>query len=137
MSQGESLPPCLYATFRYRDGLKMMDWLCVAFGFSVRAKYLKGDELGHGELALGDSVIMLGQVSDDEFGAVVGTPGPSGGKSIYIAVSDIQAAHDRAKAAGAKILQPLVDREYGSREFRCADPEGNVWSFGTYRPEAP
>ncbi|TIL55186.1 MAG: glyoxalase, partial [Mesorhizobium sp.] len=34
------------------------------------------------------------------------------------------------------ILQELIDRDYGSREFICCDPEGNVWSFGTYWPKA-
>ena len=42
----------------------------------------------------------------------------------------------RAKAAGAKILEEPIDRDYGSRDFICADPEGNVWSFGTYQPKA-
>ena len=42
----------------------------------------------------------------------------------------------RAKAAGAKILEEPTDRDYGSRDFICADPEGNIWSFGTYWPKA-
>jgi uncharacterized glyoxalase superfamily protein PhnB len=37
-------------------------------------------------------------------------------------------------AAGAKIVYPLTDQDYGSREFSAKDPGGNVWSFGTYRP---
>ena len=35
-----------------------------------------------------------------------------------------------------EILEELTDRDYGSREFICRDPEGNVWSFGTYWPKA-
>ncbi|TGV78109.1 glyoxalase, partial [Mesorhizobium sp. M00.F.Ca.ET.158.01.1.1] len=38
--------------------------------------------------------------------------------------------------AGATIIQELTNRDYGSREFICRDPEGNVWSFGTYWPKA-
>ena len=42
----------------------------------------------------------------------------------------------RAEAAGAEILEGLTDRGYGSREFICRDPEGNVWSLGTYWPKS-
>jgi uncharacterized glyoxalase superfamily protein PhnB len=38
-------------------------------------------------------------------------------------------------AAGAEVLQPLHDTDYGSRDFAVRDPEGNRWSFGTYRGE--
>ncbi|TIO54779.1 MAG: glyoxalase, partial [Mesorhizobium sp.] len=51
-------------------------------------------------------------------------------------VDDADAAYAKAKKAGARITQELVDRDYGSREFICLDPEGNVWSFGTYWPKA-
>lgn len=41
----------------------------------------------------------------------------------------------RARRADAEIVRPLADTDYGSREFMSRDPEGNIWSFGTYRPE--
>jgi uncharacterized glyoxalase superfamily protein PhnB len=113
----------------------MIDWLQNAFGFTLRARYGEGDEVHHAELALGSSIIMIGQVRDDKFGSMVGEPGGSGGKSIYIAVRDADAAFEKARAAGAVILEGPVDREYGSREFICRDPEGNVWCFGTYWPK--
>ncbi len=78
-------------------------------------------------------------MGDDQHKArlpVVRRPGENGGKSVYIAVDDTDVAHERAKAAGAKILGEPTDRDYGSRDFICADPEGNVWSFGTYWPKA-
>jgi uncharacterized glyoxalase superfamily protein PhnB len=114
----------------------MIDWLCEAFGFTVRVRYGEGDEVHHAELALGSSMIMLGQVRDDAYGQMVGAAGSPGGKSVYVAVDDTDAAFARAKAAGARILEEPVDRDYGSRDFICADPEGNVWSFGTYWPKA-
>jgi uncharacterized glyoxalase superfamily protein PhnB len=67
---------------------------------------------------------------------MVGAPGSDGGKSIYIAVDDADAAYERAKACGAAILEEPVDRDYGSREFICRDPEGNVWCLGTYWPKS-
>jgi uncharacterized glyoxalase superfamily protein PhnB len=127
--------PRVYATFRYRDAAKMIDWLCRAFGFTVRVRYGEGDDVKHAELALGSSMIMIGHTRDDAYGRMVGAPG-GGGRSTYIAVDDTDAAFARAKAAGATILEEPVDRDYGSRDFICADPEGNVWSFGTYWPKA-
>jgi uncharacterized glyoxalase superfamily protein PhnB len=129
--------PRIYPTFRYRDAPKMIDWLRDAFGFSVRAKYMDGDKVGHAELAFGSSIIMIGSVRDDGYGEIVGAPGrDNAGKSTYVAVADADAVYATAKAAGATILEGLTDRSYGSREFICADPEGHVWSFGTYWPKA-
>lgn len=52
-------------------------------------------------------------------------------------MSDIEAVHARAKAAGAKMLLGLEDRGYGGKAFTCADPEGHVWHVGTFDPWAP
>ena len=72
---------------------------------------------------------------DDAHGAIVGGPGPDGGKALYVAVHDVDALHDRVAASGVRIEGRLVDRDYGSREFVCRDPEGNLWCFGTYWPK--
>jgi uncharacterized glyoxalase superfamily protein PhnB len=128
--------PRLYPALRYRNAASMIDWLGEAFGFSVRARYGEGDVVHHAELIFGSSMIMLGTARDDAYGKTVGAPGSGGGKSIYVAVDDADAAYVRAKKAGAEILEELTDRDYGSREFICRDPEGNVWSFGTYWPNA-
>jgi uncharacterized glyoxalase superfamily protein PhnB len=126
--------PRIYPTFRYRNAAKMIDWLCDAFGFTVQARYGDGGDVHHAQLALGSSMIMLGNVRDDAYGKMVGGPAP-GGKSTYVAVEDTDALYERAKAEGATILEEPADRDYGNREFICADPEGNVWSFGTYWPK--
>ncbi|MGE3307614.1 MAG: VOC family protein [Rhizobiaceae bacterium] len=129
--------PRLYPTFRYRDAAKMIDWLQAAFGFRLHAKHLDGDKVAHAQMSFGSSMIMLGSVRDDEWGRTVGAPGQgNAGKSVYIAVDDADALYARANRAGARIIEEPTDRDYGSREFICADPEGNVWSFGTYWPKA-
>ena len=128
--------PRLYPALRYKNAGKMIDWLCAAFGFEVRSRYGDGYIVHHAELVFGSSMIMLGTTRSDDYGKMVGEPGSGGGKSIYVAVGDADAAHARAKKAGATIIQELTDRDYGSREFICRDPEGNVWSFGTYWPKA-
>ncbi|OCC00611.1 glyoxalase [Labrys sp. WJW] len=128
--------PRIYPTLRYNNAGAMIDWLQQAFGFTLHVRYGEGDSVDHAQLALGSSMIMIGSTRDDGFCKIVGSPGPGGGKSIYIAVDDADAAHARAKAAGAAIEEEPVDRDYGSREFICRDPEGNVWAFGTYWPKA-
>lgn len=129
----------LYPTFRYRDAKAALAWLTGAAGFTLHARY--DDDQGrvqHAELALGSSILMLGSVRDDAFGAQVGAPSPGqaaqGGKCLYLAVEDIEATFARIEASGVPILEPLTNRDYGSREFLCADPEGNLFSFGTYAP---
>lgn len=128
--------PRIYPSFHYHDAPAMIDWLGKAFGFVVRARYEDGDIVHHAELSLGSSMIMVGSARNDAYGKMVGQPGSNGGKSLYLAVDDADAACARARAAGVTILQEPTDRDYGSREFICADPEGNVWSCGTYWPKA-
>lgn len=129
--------PRVYPTFRYHDAARMIDWLVNAFGFTVHARYADPDgTVQHAQLAFGSSMIMVGNVRDDEYGRMIGGPGAQGGKSVYVAVADTDTVYERAKKAGAKILEEPTDRDYGSRDFVCSDPEGNVWSFGTYWPKA-
>jgi uncharacterized glyoxalase superfamily protein PhnB len=130
-------PTRIFPTFRYREPAKVIDWLGRAFGFTVRARYGEGDRVDHAELALGSALIMLGQVRDDDYGRMVGAPGSVGnGTSVYIAVDDVDGLYAKAVAAGARIEEGLTDRDYGSRDFICRDPEGLVWCFGTYWPKA-
>jgi uncharacterized glyoxalase superfamily protein PhnB len=49
-------------------------------------------------------------------------------------VSDADIVYERAKNAGAEILIPVRDEEYGGRSFSCRDPEGHLWTIGTYDP---
>ncbi|WP_292895263.1 VOC family protein [Nitratireductor sp.] len=137
MNQFASLEaPRIYPTFRYRDAARMIAWLEKAFGFRVHAQHEHDGRIVHAELALGSSMIMVGEAAADAYGDLVGTAGQAGGKSTYVAVDDTDLLFARAKNAGAKTLQSLRDTEYGSRDFICADPEGNIWCFGTYWPKA-
>lgn len=127
--------PRIYPTFRFRNAAAMIDWLEKAFGFTIHAKYMDGDKVAHAELAFGSSMIMCGDDEEDAYGEMVGPPSAQGGKSLYIAVDDVDAMFARAQAAGAVIEEGLTDRDYGSREFICRDPEGNLWCFGTWWPK--
>jgi uncharacterized glyoxalase superfamily protein PhnB len=127
--------------FRYRDAPAAIEWLCSVLGFSRHAVYEGASgEINHAELALDGGMIMLGSMKDDEHGHRFNAPGEVDGMetgSTYVVVPDADAVHERAQAAGATIVRPLRDTEYGSREFAVSDPEGHTWSVGTYDPWAP
>jgi uncharacterized glyoxalase superfamily protein PhnB len=122
----------LYPTLRYRDARAAIDFLERAFGFERHAVHENDDgTIAHAELKLGDGMIMLGTARDDDYGQIAP---PAGSGSAYIGTDDTDALYARAKAAGAEIVMDLHDTDYGSRDFTARDPEGNVWSFGTYAP---
>jgi uncharacterized glyoxalase superfamily protein PhnB len=133
--------PILYPTMTYRDAAKMIDWLENAFGFRKHVAYSSEDgKVIHAELAFGDNLLMLGTAKPDTaFGKLVKSPQDIGGttQAVYIAVPDADALFAKAKAAGAEIVMELTDQPYGSRDFICKDPEGQVWCFGTYAPKVP
>ena len=117
-------------TLRYKDAHGAIDFLERAFGFERKAVYEDGGVVHHAELTHGRGMVMLGTqgVGDTQFDTRM--------SSAYVVVPDADAVYERAKAAGAEISRELQDTDYGSREFSARDPEGNVWSFGTYDPFA-
>ena len=125
------MKPNLFPALRYKDGHAAIDWLVRAFGFEKHVVFDgPGGTVAHAELRFGPGALSLGsaQSTDDN-------PWSRVRQGIYARVDDVDALHDRAKAAGAEIASPLKDQDYGSRDFSARDPEGNLWSFGTYRPE--
>jgi uncharacterized glyoxalase superfamily protein PhnB len=127
-------------TLRYRDARAAIDWLCRAFGFEEQLVVPgEGNAIAHAQLRLGNGMIMLGTATDDGFGKLQRTPEQVGGvgtQSPYVIVDDADAHHARAVAAGAKVVYPLFDADYGGRGYSCLDPEGHLWNFGTYDPWA-
>ncbi len=133
-------PSTIIPALRYRDAPAAIDWLCQVFGFARHAVYQgENGAIGHAELTLNGGMIMLGSQKDDEHDRRFKSPAELGGfetRSAYIVVSDADAVHARAVAAGATIVRPLQNTDYGSREFSVKDPEGHSWSVGTYDPWA-
>jgi uncharacterized glyoxalase superfamily protein PhnB len=133
--------PIPYPTMTYRDAAKMIDWLERAFGFRKQVAYTSEDgKVIHAELAVGDRLMMMGTAKDDTaFGKVVRPPADVGAttQAVYVAVPNADTLYARARAAGAEIVMELTDQPYGSRDFICKDPEGQVWCFGTYAPKVP
>jgi len=127
--------PRLYPTMRCRDAEAMIRWLIDVIGFTERVIYRKDGAIQHAELAYGSSILMLGQSRDDQYGKLVGDVAGRRTDAVYVAVEDPDALYARAKSAGARIEMELHTTDYGSRDFACRDPEGNLWSFGTYWPK--
>lgn len=125
------------ACLHYRNARAMIDWLCTTFGFA-RHRVIEDDRGGiaHAELSLGSGMIMVGTVREGAPGDVPAPPQSSGGttQGCYVVVADADALHAKARAAGATIVMDIVERDYGSREFSCRDPEGHLWHIGTYHP---
>ena len=129
--------PNIFPAVRFADADAGVAFLKDAFGATERAVH-RGDDgvIHHAELALGAGVVMVGQHSRDGW---LGGEAPrplSSTVSIYVVVSDPDRHHATAREAGAVIVRELQDTDYGSREYSVRDPEGNLWSFGTYDPYA-
>lgn len=123
---------------RYRDAEAAIGWLCDTFGFTRQLVVPgAGGTIAHAQLCLGNGMIMLGSAVDSEYGRQVRQPDEVGGlgtQSVYVVVADPDAIYRRARAAGAAIAIEIRDEDYGGRGFSCRDPEGHLWTFGSYDP---
>ncbi|MFN3944383.1 MAG: VOC family protein [Allosphingosinicella sp.] len=106
-------------------------WYCAAFGAETLLTMPMGDKIGHAEIRIGDSVIMLSDEWPDH-----GMLGPKarGGptSSLMIYVEDSDAAFDRAVKAGATAERPVQDQFYGDRSGTLLDPFGHRWTIATH-----
>jgi uncharacterized glyoxalase superfamily protein PhnB len=122
------ISPYLY----YEDGAAAMDWLIEAFGFEEDMR-MTSDEgrLEHGQLKLGDQIVMLG-----EPGPQYENPKKRGGATagVHVYVDDVDAHYEQTKAAGAEIHMEPTDQPYGDRRYDAEDPEGHNWFFAQ-RPD--
>ena len=121
--------PTVWVTLQAQDAGALIIYLTETFGFRLTARHDDGDAVAHAELLWpeGAGGLMLGSYREGrEWSRRPGTAG------TYVVVQDVDALHERAQRAGAEVVSPLVDTDYGSREFTVKDPEGNLWSFGTY-----
>jgi uncharacterized glyoxalase superfamily protein PhnB len=123
----------IYPVLRYEDAHAAIDFLERAFGFERHAVH-EGDDgkVVHSELRLGDAFVMPSSTGS---GGELYDQG-AGRTTVYVAVEQVDSLYERAAQAGAEIVMPPTDQDYGSRDFTTRDPEGNLWSFGTYRPGA-
>ena len=122
----------VWPSIRCGDTRALIDFLVAAFGFEEQFTVPGDDGKGiiHAQIRWpGGGGVMLG---DAEGGDAFHLSLPFGPVSIYVVTDQPDALHDRAVAVGATIVRGLRDEDYGSRGFSATDPEGNLWSFGTY-----
>ncbi|MBI2685235.1 MAG: VOC family protein [Acidobacteria bacterium] len=133
--------PRLSSALFYDDAAHAIDWLCDAFGFEVRLR-VEGDggRIEHSELTYGDALIMVaqsGRKAGREHFPPAGSPKSVGGvntQSLMLFVDDVDAHCERARAAGAVILDQPAVHDYGEdywadRSYGAADIEGHTWWF--------
>ena len=93
-----------------------------------------GDRIGHAELKIGKSVVMMADEHPD-----MGYRGPKsyGGTpvSLLFYVEDVDSAFNRAIAAGAKSMKAVADQFYGDRSGTLTDPYGHVWTIATHKED--
>jgi PhnB protein len=114
-----------------------LDFYHRAFGARERMRMPgPGGKVGHAEIAIGDSVIMLADEHPE-----MGARGPRafGGSpvSLMIYVPDVDATIAAALAAGARLLRPVEDKFYGDRSGTIEDPFGHQWHVGTHTEDVP
>jgi uncharacterized glyoxalase superfamily protein PhnB len=133
--------PQISSALFYQDAGAAIDWICRTFGFEVRLRVEgEGGRIEHSELVFGEGLIMIGQAGgrSDRPSPLPGrSPRSVGGantQSLCVFVEDVDAHHERARAAGAKIIEPPSTTDYGEeydshRGYRAEDPEGHQWWF--------
>lgn len=118
-----------------KDAIKALEFYKQAFRATERYKLIMPDgRLGHAEISLGDSLIML----SDEFPEYGGKAPPTlGGSpvSLHLYVEDVDAFFNKALVAGAKERKPVMDQFYGDRSGQLEDPFGHLWWVATHKED--
>jgi PhnB protein len=124
--------------YLYIDGAgAAIDFYCSVLGATERMRMSGPDgRVGHAELDLGGSMIMLADENPDIDvrgpRAIGGTP-----MSLHVYVEDADGVFDRAIRAGAKALRPVEDQFYGDRSGQFEDPFGHRWNIATHVEDVP
>ena len=124
MKHNRSIPPAtVIPVLVYPDVRAAVDWLTTAFGFAERTRI---GESHRAQMSIGAEGAVI--VAD-----VAGERQPPQANvvthEIKVRVEDVAAQFERARAAGAKVLEPPIDREYGERECTVEDLAGHRWQF--------
>lgn len=127
----------VWPTLVYRDGQAALKFLTDGLGFKLVASYPGAAEgsIAHSELAwpAGGGVMVSSidrNAEPNEFDKLADQTA-----SVYLVCDDPDALWPKVMAAGATVVREMREEDFGSRGFSVADPEGNLWSIGTYRGE--
>lgn len=114
----------------YRNVGDAMAWLTKVFGFTEHFRYGKpGGPVEGAQMHLGDAWIMLNSVRGK-----CASPADtgSGTQSLTIFIEDVDGHYERAKSAGARIVEELHETAYGERQYGVEDLDGHHWLFSRH-----
>ncbi|HEX4691052.1 MAG TPA: VOC family protein [Solirubrobacteraceae bacterium] len=117
-------------TIRVSSRAVLEHWV-EAFGIELQVVHGEGDVVEHAQLRLGDGRLMSGTSREEDVGK------PPGSAAMYWVLDrdpDVDTVYERAVAAGATSVRAPEDQGYGGRGCTLADRDGNLWSFGSYKP---
>ncbi|MEU5772999.1 VOC family protein [Streptomyces venezuelae] len=124
--------PAIWPGLQAQDAPALIEFLVGTVGFLRTAVYEDEGRVAHAQLDWPEGGgVMLGSY-DPANEATCGRPGTAG---AYVVTDHVDDLYRRLRDAGVKVISEIEDKPYGSREFGIEDPEGNRWSFGTYRGE--
>jgi uncharacterized glyoxalase superfamily protein PhnB len=117
----------------YADVAKAIDWLSQAFDFKERLRVDRQGIIGHAQLIVADGAVILGRQ-----GAEYHAPRPGEVQQyVHVTVENVDAHFERAKKAGARIVQPPHDMPFGERQYTAEDPEAHRWVFSQHIADVP
>ena len=129
MRTNRSIPPSVVIpVLIYPDVREAVAWLCGAFGFVERVRI---GENHRSQLSVGEGAVIIGDVRGDR------RP-PRRGEvthSVMVHVEDADAHCQRARAAGARIVEEPADFPFGERQYTAEDPAGHRWTFSETRAD--
>jgi PhnB protein len=137
-SQVKPIPAGYHTATPYltlHDAARAIDFYKRAFGAQEVMRMNGPDgKIGHAEIRIGDSVIMLG---DEMPGMGARSPQSLGGTTggIMLYVEDVDRVFSQAVAAGAQAEAPVADMFWGDRYGRLKDPFGHSWSVATHKED--
>jgi uncharacterized glyoxalase superfamily protein PhnB len=129
---GPAPAPQVWPTLQAHDALALIDFYVEIFGFERTAVYADGTTVAHAQLDWpeGGGIMLGSHKPGAEWSTQPGT------HAAYVVTDHVKELWQRVRdAAGVTVIYPLSSTDYGSHEFAVRDPEGNSWSFGTYRGE--
>jgi PhnB protein len=119
------------------DAAAAIEFYKMAFGATERVRMdAPGGKIGHAELEIGDSLVML----SDQFPQTSTTPPKElGGTSagVFLYVEDVDAVVNQAVDAGATVAMEVADQFWGDRFGSITDPFGHLWSIATHVEDVP
>jgi len=123
--------PSVWPSMQARDALALIDFYVNTFGFLRTAVYADGDQVAHAQLDWpeGGGIMLGSHKPGAQWSREPGTLG------AYVVTDHLDELYARVQGSGATVIRELTEQSYGGREFSVADPEGNLWSFGSYRGE--